>query len=188
MLRIINALIALGVFGLYIFHTILNVPTLVAHTYIPWSHIPGMLLFALLFLHGVVSIFIVIKEAVLRGKEKLYLKINARSMILIITGVLVLVLIFIHYVSFGYTSSTGEFILRQPDLTMFIINVILAISISLHCTQSLQNASITLGICSKSNKIPVKVIAVIIPIGLGVVAIVSYCIYYIPSLLSAGVA
>jgi len=188
MLRLINAVLALGVFGLFILHTILNVPTLVAYTYISWSHISGMLLFALLLIHAVINVFILIKEAVLRGKEKIYLKINTRSLILIISGVIVLVFMFIHYGSFGYTSSTGEYIVRQPDLVMFLINVIMTIAISLHCVFSLQNASITLGISSKSNVLPIKITAAVLSISFGVVGIVAYCIYYIPSLLFVGVA
>ncbi|HJJ54766.1 MAG TPA: hypothetical protein O0X50_01615 [Methanocorpusculum sp.] len=186
MLRTINSILAILVFGLFVLHTSFNVPTLIWYTYNPWSGIFAEIMMVLMVVHALIGICLAITAAIQRRKERTYLGLNLRTFTLMVTGILMLVLTVIHFYSFGYTLPTGEYVINEPNIQMFLVNILFTVVVTVHLALGLENASITFGMRTHANKMPVRVIVYSIAGVVGAAGIIAYVIYYIPTILGVG--
>jgi hypothetical protein len=98
-------------------------------------------------------------------------------------GILILVLLALHAVSFGYTTSAGEYILRDPQITTLLLQITLTIAAGLHCLISIPKACVTLGLLTREQHMTCARIAAaagtLPPVALSLIAFTGY---YLPAI------
>ncbi len=182
MLRILNSLLTLPLICLFWIHSIPQ--SLFLLGYLPFSpdrKLWAYLFAALLLLHGLISLALALQKY--RRPHRIYPAQNKGFLLQITMGILILVLFALHAVSFGYTTSAGEYILRDPQITILLLQITLTIAAGLHCLISIPKACVTLGLLTREQHMTCARIAAAAgtrpPVALSLIAFTGY---YLPAI------
>ncbi|WP_312648549.1 hypothetical protein [Aminipila sp.] len=152
MIRYINSLLGVAAVILFVIHGITMGLFLAGYLdYSPTRKYWGYALLVCVILHGILSMMLVIFAD---GKRKhlAYLKKNAGAHSQRILGIIAAVLIYRHMAAYGYVNEAGIYIFKEPTLTTFISEVLMAIVVGAHIVLSLPKAAITLGVITKQEE------------------------------------
>ncbi len=142
----------------------------------PWAY----LFAALLIIHGLLSLGLAVKKYL--RPHRIYPLLNRTFILQITLGIIVLVLLGLHMISFGYITHSGEYVLRELHITTYLLQLGIIIAVGLHCFISLPKAGITLGLITKQNRIrPAKIAAALIALPPMILAIIAFTGYYLPA-------
>ncbi|MBN7774355.1 hypothetical protein [Clostridium aminobutyricum] len=152
MIRTINSFLGLASILLFCIHGISM--GLFLAGYFPYSHTRAYWGYALLLcviLHAILSLFLITLGD---GKKKQfsYVKQNAGSYIQRILGILMIALIYLHMSAYGYINEDGAYLLKEPDKSTFVTQVLLVLVAGAHLLLSFPKSAITLGMINNESE------------------------------------
>lgn len=153
MIRFINSLLGVSAVILFVIHAVSMGLFLAGYLeYFPTRKYWGYALLVCVILHGLLSMMLVIFSD---GKRKYlaYYKENIGVHLQRILGIVAAILIYIHMSGYGYINEAGIYILKEPTISKFITEVVMAIVVGGHIVLSLPKAAITLGVITTSEQL-----------------------------------
>lgn len=148
MLRKINSFLIIPIILLLISHVVLMAGLLTGTIgFNPDFKIFSKLLLPLVLLHALFGICFMIERIVKKKRgQNTYPKPNTIFRLQMLSGIAMLILVFLHVTAYGYTNAEGVFILRDPSLFYYITESLFALSICVHCAVSFPRMAITFGL------------------------------------------
>ena len=173
MLRKINSLLTIPILILFAAHLVLMSGLLTGVVgFNPDFKIISYLLLACAAVHAVFGIFFMVERIIKRVRgQKVYASPNAVFILQAATGIAMLLLLLLHTSAYGYTAADGTFILRSPTLFYYITEMLLALSVCLHCAVSYPRMAVTFGLVQKKNGL--KIISIVSSIIFGILFIIA---------------
>lgn len=186
MLRKINSLLTIPIFLLFIVHLILMAGLLTGILgFNPDFKLFGRMLMPFVLLHAAFGIFFLIQRIVCKKRgQNVYPKQNTIFRVQLLSGIAILILVFIHTTAYGYIGADGSFVLRAPSILYFILESLFALAICTHCAVSFPRMAVTFGLIkNKPGLIKTVKSSMIIFAAIFLIAEIAFCIYYIPPIL-----
>lgn len=153
MIRYINSLLGVAAALLFSIHAITMGLFLAGYLqYEPTRKYWGYALLVCVILHGLLSMMLVM-FADGRRKYFAYFKKNIGIHTQRILGILTAALIYRHMAAYGYINEVGIYVIKEPTISRFITELIMAIIVGGHIVLGLPKAAITLGTIKSSEEI-----------------------------------
>jgi hypothetical protein len=186
MLRKINSILTVPIFVLFAVHLILMSGLLTGFVgFNPDFKKIGFALAALVLVHSLFGIYFAFERIFLRKRgQKAYPKENKLFRFQLISGIVMLILVFLHTTAYGYTNAEGIFVLRDPSVFYYITECLLALFVCAHSAVSVPRMAITFGLIKEGKgllnivKVSTAVFALVF-----IFAVFIFSTYYLPSIL-----
>ena len=186
MLRKINSILTIPIYILFAAHLILMSGLLTGFVgFNPDFKIISFALAALVLVHSLFGIYFAFERIFLKKRgQKVYPKENKLFRFQLISGIVMLILVFLHTTAYGYTNAEGIFVLRDPSLFYYITECLLALFVCAHSAVSVPRMAITFGLIKEGKgllnivKVSTAVFALVF-----IFAVFIFSTYYLPSIL-----
>ena len=181
-IRLINSLLTLPLVCLFWIHVIpLSLFLLGYLSFSPDRKLWAYLFAFLIILHGILSLALAVQKQILPRKR--YLRENKNFLLQSAAGILILALIALHAVSFGYTTPQGAYTLRDLCITTYLMQILLPLAIGIHCMISIPNLCITLGLITQEHHQRIaRIAAAAITLPPVILSLIAFTGYYLPAL------
>lgn len=126
MLRKINSILTIPIFVLFAVHLILMLGLLTGFIgFNPDFKMISFALAAFVLVHALFGIYFAFERIFLRKRgHKFYPKENKLFRVQLISGIVMLILVFLHTTAYGYTNAEGIFVLRDPSVFYYITELL----------------------------------------------------------------
>lgn len=147
-IRKINSILVILIFALLLWHSLCSALYMLGIiNYSPSMIKTGRRLFIFVMLHVILSLYLCIKDTLKRRNIKTFFKIQNETKLQIISGIIIGIFVFLHYISYATISMDSNI-----SIIHFVIDNLLFISIIMHLSISIPRLLISLGFLTNDDE------------------------------------